>query len=273
VDNLKLLMANLDNFHILPEQRELFEKSVVVRDGFFGTKADKKNIVYRKRNFVNLIAQSNFPDVAERWNALPQSVKDRWAQAGEWSFQSGWDLFAQDTNYRVANGILGVGEANIFHQFKVGHIHIESPATAISIYQTIFAPFDTFFDMSINYCNRLVSTGAGSYAKMFLNIYVDEEWTQYWTSEELDLTDSGWWDYVQDSYDFEGVTILQMYVSIEIHNMTGDFFFDGVSLIRSDVNLLNDYNCNNIENIWRPVSVPVGASFKSVYSQNKLYQE
>lgn len=266
-------MANLENFHILPEQRELFEKSVVVRDGFFGTKADKKNITYRKRNFENLIAQSHFPDVAERWNALPQSVKDRWASAGEWSFQSGWDLFAQDTNYRIANGIAGVGEANIYHQFKVGHIHIESPATSISIYQNITGDYDTFFDMSINYCNRLVSAGSGSYCRMFLNIYVDEEWTQYWTSEELYLDDGSWWTYNGDSYDFEGVTILQMYVSIEIHNMTGDFFFDGVSLIRSDVNLLADYNCNNIEMSWQPISLPTGASFASVYSRNEFYKE
>lgn len=265
-------MASLENFHILPEQRELFEKSVVVRSGFFGEKADKKNIVYRKRNFKDLVAQSNFPDVAALWNALTPSIKERWSQAGEWSFQSGWDLFAQDAGYRIANGIFGVGEANVYHQFKVGHIHIEAPATSIAIYQSINFYPSGWFDMAINYCNRLVSTGAGSYVKMFLNLYIDEEWTQYWTSEELDLSDGGWWNYVGDSYNFDGVTILQCYISIEIHNMRGDLFFDGVSLIMNDINFTQDYNCNNIETSWFPISVPSGANFQSVYSQNELYK-
>lgn len=265
-------MANLDNFHILPEQEELFYKAVTVRDGFFGTKADKKFMEYRKRNFKSLIEQSQFPTIAEAWNSLSDAMKLRWESAGSWSFQSGWDLFAQDTSYRMTNHISGLGDPSDYHQFKVGHIHIGAPATSIIIKQPFPLGKGRTFDMSINFMSKLVSVGAGSYASLFLNFYIYENGEYYWASEEVSFYENGWWSFNGDSYDLNGVDIREVYMSIEVHNMQGDLYFDGVSLVSEDVNLANDYNCNNIDTSWQAVSVPATAFFESIYSRNSFYK-
>ncbi|EKE18783.1 MAG: hypothetical protein ACD_9C00239G0003 [uncultured bacterium] len=269
-------MPILTNFHLQPEDAELFYKSVVVRPGFWGDKADKKDVIYRKRNFEPLITQSAFPVVAELWNALADSIKDRWASAGYWSGQTGWELFSQDTNYRVNNGILGIGEANLYHQFMVGKITPGGANGEIKITQPIQMQIPGDFSFYINAISKLTSMGAGSFAKFILTISfhdpADDPGEIVTYDYEYDLSDLLWWGYVGDTWPYADVTDISASLSIHIYKMTGSLYIDGVEFNFNDVNHIKDFQCNEIENNWLPVIGPVGSDFRSVYSRNSFYQ-
>lgn len=264
-------MPKVSNFHITPEQEELFQRSCVFKSQSYGDKVDSKFTIFRKRNFESLIKQSSFPDVAVAWNTLTDYQKSRWSDAGYYSQQSGWDLFAQDTAYRIANGIQGIGEPNLYHQFKVGHIHVGAPATSIAIKQDVNLAQVPAYDFAINYFANLTATGAGAYAFLFLNFYIfiDGEWG--WWEEDLSFYNSDRWEYTDDYYDFSLYPITQMYISIEIYNMQGDLYIDGLSLISCDINYAKDWQCDNIGLTWSSISVPSGAYYESVYSRNVFY--
>lgn len=264
-------MPKVENFHISPEQEELFYKSCVKKIQSYGTKIDKKDIIWRKRNFYEIEQQSVIPAVAQAWNDLRDWQQALWNDAGYYADMSGFALFSQDTAWRIANGIPGIGEPNIYHQFKVGHIKIEAPATSIIIKQPIAFGYNTEFAMGINYKSNLVSAGPSAYALLMLNFYIfiDEEWG--WWEEDLGLYPNDRWEFTDDYYDFGLDPITEMYLSIEIHDMQGDLYFDGVYLIAGDQNLANDWQCDKIEYSWLSVSLPAGAYFNSVYSRNSFY--
>lgn len=264
-------MPLVTNFHITPEEEELFYKSCTKRESFYGTKIDKKDIVYRTRNFADLIAQSQFPDVATAWNSLSNYEKGLWTYAGYWADKSGWDLFAQDMAYRISNAIAGIGEPNIYHQFKVGWIHIEAPASSIIIRQNISVPANPTVEFSINFCNLLVPTSGTYYATFSLYFYSD-----YWDpgelwEEGLYIDEGDRWAWNNDVYYLSDMDPYGFYLTIEVYNMRGDLYIDGIECVVNDVNLVNDWQCDIIESSWVPVSVPAGASFASVYSRNSFY--
>lgn len=264
-------MPKLNNFHITPEQEDLFYKSIVINNGFYGQRADKKNALPSRAKLELLYDQSFFPTVAEYWNSLPPYQKQLWQNAAVWSFQSGWDLFAQDTAYRLANNIYGLGEPNVYHQYKVGHIHIAAPAAKINIKQVIFPFARSIIDFSVNFFSNLVAVASPSYCNFYFNFYADLGDGLQWYEEDLYIFNDTVWNYLFDSYNLAGYNIISAFVSIEINNMRGDLYFDGISLVGNDLNLLSDYNCNNIETSWQSVDVPAGASFQSVYSRNAFY--
>ncbi|MFZ2153995.1 MAG: hypothetical protein WAV16_02075 [Candidatus Moraniibacteriota bacterium] len=262
-------MVLVDNINVPPEVLELWEKSCVLNTGFFGDKVDKKNIVWRKRNFKSLIAQSAFPSVAQLWGGLTEQEQFDWDDAGYWSGQSGWDLFVQDTLYRINNNIPGLAIPNVYHQFKVGRIQIESPAEEIEIRQNYNVQFNDFASWAFNVLANLTSTGSGSFARIRVHVefhdpaddpgeVVDWDW-------DYDISTNDEWDYFGDDYDFSTLQIFSFYFEVHIYKMRGTVYIDGTELIYNDQNLAYDSQCNYFEFNWDRLTVPSGASILSVY--------
>lgn len=264
-------MASVEDQDVPPEYAELYEKNLTTRPGWWGVKVDKKYEIFRKRNFGDLIAQSYFPTIAEKWNALTATMKGRWDSAGEYSAQSGWDLFAQDTAYRIANAIPGLGEPHWAHQFKVGCIKIESPASAIEIKLNLARFSAVTPDFLFNYCCKLSSVGAGSYARIYFDFHIQYDEEDYWDYFAWDISWVGGWDLIYDLLDVYGADIVESYLTIKIYNMRGNLYFDGLVVLCNDINIVPDWQCNLIESSWLSVNVPSGASFASVYSRNAFY--
>lgn len=264
-------MANVQNFHILPEQEELFYKACSLRTGWWGDKIDKKKIVYRKRNFKNLVEQSYFPDISAAWNSLTAYKQGLWNEAGQWAEMSGWDLFAQDMSYRLANNILGIGEANLYHQFMVGKLTLEGSANDLKIRQNINLGLNRQLEMAVNFISRLTPIASPNWVDLYLyfEFYDAGEWVLY--SENLSLDGSDQWYYSGDYYDLGSYQLRNMYLQIEIHNMQGSLFVDGITLIGQNSNLVTDWQFDNIQSSWTPVNVPSGASYESVYWRNDFY--
>lgn len=269
-------MTSIDNFHITPEQEELFNKSCIVRSGFWGTKVDKKFMVWRRRNFGNLIDQNVIPDIAVRWNALTDQQRLDWTNAGYYADMSGWDLFATDTSYRVVHNITGLGEPNFYHQYFVGAVHILTPASAIIIQQNYILSTIIPIDFGFNFCSKLVSVGAGSYAIWITRIYFDYDTGDgiehiVW-DYECDVSSSWWWEYYSDVFNELDSFNIRIEFRIEVYNMRGSLYIDGVELIYNDQNYAIDKQCNDIFSNWIRTSYPSGCLIESLYSRNSFYQ-
>jgi len=262
-------MSKVDDINVPPETQELWDRSLVINEHFSGTRVDKKAVIYRKRNFTSLIARGQFQGLANLWNSLTELQQEDWDDAGYWAGMTGWDLFAQDTIYRINNGLLGVAVPDLYHQFFVGKIEIQDPASSIQLSQLYSGNhnipvdfyFNAFFDMS--------SVGAGSYAKLTSSVYF-RNWTgDFWENiiwdYEYDLTEYTEWTYFGDSFDEEDVEIIWVQFSIDIYNMRGVMYIDGIEFNYDDENHADDFQCNVFQTSWQSVDVPSGSSFQSVY--------
>lgn len=267
-------MSLVDNINVPPESAELWNKACVVRSGFFGTKVDRKDVVWRKRNFPSLIARSSVSGLAALWNALTSAEQSAWDDAGYWAQKSGWDLFAQDTIYRLDHNIPGVATPNLYHQYKLGEIKMTGAGQEVRLTQFYGGDFNSNVAWAMNVLCALSSAGAGSYAKWIVKVK-----TGYWLDDingpevityEYDLTEFTSWDYISDSY-LDGF-IAGNNVSFEIHiyNMTGSLYIDGMEFDHDDQNFAVDWQCDNIEISWLRNIVSGGSVVQSIYPPDTI---
>jgi hypothetical protein len=267
-------MTLVSDIVVPPEYQELWEKACIIRFGYYGDKVDKKFITWRKRNFPSLIARGSFQDIANLWNGLTATQQSDWDDAGYWSAQSGWDLFAQDTLYRINNEILGLATPNLYHQFKLAEIKLESPATELLITQEYNSMFESDINWAFNILCDMSSTGAGSYAKFVVKVA-----TGYWDDDtdtpevieyEYDLTEFTDWDYVSDTYvdGFYGKGSVTF--EIHVYKMQGSLYIDGIELDCDDQNYATDWQCDAIEYNWNNKILTTGATFKSIYPPDSI---
>jgi len=262
-------MTKVVDQNIPPENYDAFVKACRIVNHFSGLKIDKKEITYRKRNFASLKDISNAGGCGSLWWALTEQQRADWYDAAYWTNMSGWDLFFLDTSYRLANGINGVATPSLMHQYLVGKINIESPASSITIYKRYTGIPSVEVSFASNVKVDLVSVGAGSYARMTVRVK-----TGYWLDdiEDWEIIDYVWdlteftdWDYVSDFYD--GGFVGENYVEfiIDVYNMRGIVYVDGFELWVNSENIFIDYQCDNFQSNFIGYSVPAGSSFLSVY--------
>lgn len=267
-------MPRVDNFILPPEYEELWKKACVYNQSYFGDKVDKKNIIWRRRNFPSLIARGNFQGLAQLWNSLTWSQQSDWDDAGYYSGQSGWDLFAQDTLYRIANGLQGVATPNLYHQFKIGELIIPAPITHVKISQTY--NFNNVSDKTfmLNLFSNLVSVGAGSYAEVRFIVTYWDDWNlpaHLERDDEFtwDISDLAGWDWFGDG-GFSTTLVKSIEFEIEIYNMQGIVYFDGMTMIDDLVNVAVDWQCAEVEFHWSKIVFPSGTILHSIYPPDNI---
>lgn len=267
-------MTGVININVPPDVEELWSKSCTIRAGYWGDKVDKKNIVWRKRNFTSLIARGSYQNIASLWESLTAEQQSEWDDAGYWAGMSGWDLFVSDTLYRIQNEILGLATPSDYHQYFVGELKIESPASSAKVSQFFYGVPDTGVNWAINVKSALESIGAGSYAKLIVSVrtgYIIEE-----TNEpeiivfEEDLTLLENWDWIEGGY-FDGFWGTgEITFTIEVYNMRGSLYIDGIEMDWNDENHFHDWQCNNVHYNWQLDSLPAGSSFESIYPPDTI---
>ena len=262
-------MPIVKNLNVPPEVQDLWNKSCVARPGYFGKKVDKKFYIHRRRNFTSLIARSQFQSISSIWNGLTDDERDAWDDAGGWSGQTGWDLFAQDTIYRKNNKLPGLAVPNGYHQFKVGLISLVSPVTEVHLYQNLPGFLGAKIYWYINYLSKLVSAGAGSYARMTVTItsYENDDTPDNATPNDFDfdLPAGSAWDWVTYEDDYSDSIVTGIVVHLHIYKMTGKLYLDGLGIEHDDTNFALDPQFNDFKNNWKVDTLPQGAFFKSVY--------
>ena len=291
-------MSRVTTFEVPPEQEELFFKSLRWGNQFVNPRIIAKERPLSRAQKQAVADVSFLPDIAVLWNSLGIDDQNMWADAAFYSGQTGYALFIQDTSYRIKNSISGLATPDVYHQYKVGKIHLPNVAQynlfaqdhydAYYIARKITGSQDRLepvlitetpvwpFFLAINFKTNLVSNGAGSFAFCGVEIeWWDGEDDQVSYIEHALSLQSGW-DYKSGSLVDPGGTITRYSVYFEFNNVYGDVWFDVPELIYSSQNFVRDSNCDNIdedipnlgvtiEPIWGDAYPSHNATIESVY--------
>jgi len=250
---------------------------------------EKKSLLYY-RQMVTLCA--------EYWKELSQGDRDLWIEAAGYSNQRGYNLFVQDTVYRIKYGIPGLATPDNLHQFKVGRIVIEAPSDAIRLAQfhpysyyiqkkvagtksqyapvEVTEPFTLPLEISINYKSYLEAAGANPSATFYAEIYHNYQGATRTTTLALPIDLASDWTNVSDTISSVIGEPIGYALFIDIQDCTGELQFDDVKAVHSSVNWVRDYKCNAIDvsftkqfyqvpRNWVPQIISDDAWFDSVY--------
>lgn len=155
---------------------DLLEKSIKIRDRYGSPRMDRKDVVWRKRNYNTFIDNSPLSSVALLWDVQGDDTKALWDTAGAACGLTGYQLFVQDVSFRMANGMTPLHTPNPFYQYKVLSVelpvaydesyiwqphydiyHVKTPVTGkkdmyywAEIQETMASPFAVSFDALMN---------------------------------------------------------------------------------------------------------------------------
>lgn len=134
-------MAKTGEITLTPAEEELYLKALRIENRYTSPIVNKKDITYSRRSFKELVAMSKFEECAILWEQEAESLKTAWDNAGAVCGLTGWELFLQDTTYRLENGLVGTGSPNLLRQYKVLKIGLNSAAIALSADQWHSSPY------------------------------------------------------------------------------------------------------------------------------------
>lgn len=291
-------MATIGGLDVPNELIELFKQLVRISDNNrYGSVAQNGHLLSRAQR-VNISTRSLLPQIGAMWDSLTVEQKNAWKAAAAVSHYNAWNLFVQDTAYRLKHDIAGIATPNLFYQYKVGRIEINAPATRVKIAQyhppyfykarKVTGSKGLYEDIKISeklqlpltigcsYKSQLTSVGAGAYAKMYALVKssyqgrtieteaaINFNLNQDWTSEDFILSEVIG---VARSYD----------LYIDIYNCRGAFMWDNTRAEHSGSNYARDTRNNDVNNepsrvnwqiekSWQEEILPVGAAYDSIY--------
>lgn len=257
----------------------------------------KSGIIPEKKKY-DAPGRSFLPAVGEMWRALSEPERTAWKNAGAQTNLNGWNLFVQDTCYRLKYGHEGLATPANTHQYKVGRMQIDAPASKLVISQThpiewyklkkVTGTKSQYYEVSVqeqlmlpltiglSYRSDLTAAGASPIAKFYAKVIshyqgrdietqvgFDFDFTSDWTRETTSLT--------------EVLGVARWYsLFVELRDVRGYVEFDNVLASHSGSNYARDFRCNDIDTplsrtffqvtkSWEGIEVPIGADFESVY--------
>jgi hypothetical protein len=253
---------------------------------------------YRKKG---LNQKSLLPQISVLWNTLTTEQKEAWALAGAECKLTGWNLFVQDTCFRIVNDIAGLATPSTLHQSFVGKIVIADPATEIKIaqyhpntywvqkkvtgFKGMYEPklvtenFGLPLEISINYKSDLTSCGAGSFAKFYARIFNSYQGHDDSQIVEIPFDFSANWKNATATISNLRGTIIGYTLFIELYNLRGTLLFDNIKATHNATNWVRDPFCKNIDitftkaffqipKNWVAVTLPEGAEYDSIYPED-----
>lgn len=293
-----IFVAKVSYVDIPVEVTADYWRQLTPQDRYTFSRVSKKiNLQSRKRK-AGVSGRSLLPQIATLWEGLTQGEKDDWTVAGGYSGLNGWRLFVKDTSARIINELSGSASPSVFHQAWTGQLHIEAPADELKIAQYHPAFYYVYrkktgtksqyepvkvtefltlpLELEVSYKNELVSGGAGSFAKLYANVWSLYQGRDISTLCEVSLLGAGGWQ-------SGGATIssvvgqpIRYDLFIHIYKMTGDLFVDNIRAEHGGQNWVRDTYCDDINQgftrayyqiakHWTGVVAPEGTWFESIY--------
>jgi len=294
-------MARIGFLNIDSALKKRFFKSVKQGERFVYSKLVKNKSLCSRKKKAKLRNFSLLSNIKNQWSSLDSLQKTAWFSSGEQIGMNGYNLFVQDTSYRIKNNISNLSIPSVLYQYFVGKITISSPVINFHIKQEhprnyyIFALVDGKKTMqkqveitevftlpltiSLNYRSNFVSVGPNSSAKLYAEIWHAFEGKNLFSILEINLDFVSDWKNAEISLSELSGTIVSYSLHIEIKDLQGELFFDNIKAIHSGQNWAIDSACNDINNSlsqkfynikknWESVDVPVGSKYESVYYNN-----
>lgn len=262
-------MATVEDLDIDPALEDLMLECVKIRDRYGNPRIDKKLIVWRKRNYKELESLSQIIPAADQWDRLSSGEKSAWDTAASYCGLTGYQLFIQDTAFRILNGLLGFATPNIHHQYKVMEfitgddceefylfqthppsywVYEHVPGTKntfrwVEIEENIAAPFLLEFD----YRSQLEATDAGVeyYVIVFFDGIKNGVPDYDAISFNLDLVTD--WQRFSEELNPDLDTISEYWVEFDAVWVSGWVQFDNFNFFHDGQNWAFDPRCDNID--------------------------
>lgn len=291
-------MAQTGALEIPAELIELFRKLISPTNNRRTGSIRKHGYLPSKAQILALTTRSLLPQIRELWNGLDEPGRQAWKDAAAVTHMNGWNLFVQDTAYRLKYGLGGLVIPSLLHQYKVGHIQINAPAQKVVLAQ--YHPIKYYIskkmrgnttlreDVAIteklvlplnietSYRAALTAVGAEYIARFYAIVYSSYQGRTIETEFGFDIDLST--DWVRDTATLTEVIGLARYYNlwIVLDGVRGYFEWDNVVAEHTGTNYARDHRCldvNNeltrvnfqIESSWEEQFLPTGAAFGSVY--------
>ncbi len=311
------------SYQLIPAGLEdLFFKCLKSGDRFTYARISRSNTIISRKLKYKLTAKSLLPIIKDYWNGFTAGEVAAWNAAAAICGKKGYRLFVQDQSYREKYDVAGVATPSLFHQYKVGYLKIEDPANEIKITQLhpqfywvlravsgkkgmkepvkVTENFTLPLTIGLNYKANLVSQGAGSFARLYGEIWsiyqgLDIK-TQFYIDLDLDtanfaafgFAEFGSWEFgnsgvddwasVEATCDFVHGLAVGYDLYIHLYNLRGDLYIDNIKAEHNAQNWARDMYCLDINQAftkafyqipkhWAAVILPNGAGYDSVYPE------
>ena len=291
-------MAKISYITIPPELEAPYKACLRPGDRFIFSRIVRKNPFISRVKKTLLLQKQIIVECAATWKSFSQEVRDLWIEMAAYCGLRGYNYFVQDEAYRIRYGIPGHSDPVAEHQYKVGRIIIQDPATEIRIAQfhpssyyvqkkvqgtksqynpvQVNEPFSLPLTISISYEANLQSAGAEPTATFYAEIYHNYQGNTLTTRLKIPLSLSQEWTTEEVSLSSVIGVAIGYNLYIDIHDCTGELRFDNVKAVHNSTNWVRDFRCNNIDQSftrqyyqvprnWVPQIISDDAFFDSVY--------
>lgn len=289
----------LTGFLEVPEELKiLFQQLVRVNDAQRYGSVAKQGYFPTPYQKLKISTRSLLPRISELWNGLDTTQQNAWKLAGSQTNMNGWNLFVQDTAYRLKFGISGLATPSIYHQYKVGKIEINSPANGALLAQYHPAQYYKLskvpgskalytdvkiteflrlpLEVGLSFRSDLVSFGDEPIAEFYAEITSSYQGRDIITKVGFTIPLSSGWTRETATIS-EVIGVARSYnLWLNFNNVRGSFYWDNVLAYHSSNNFARDFRCTDVNNeltrinymiekSWEEEFLPNGTAFGSVY--------
>lgn len=291
-------MALTGYLDVPPELLELFQKLISPTSNRRTGAVRKSGYLPSKKRISDLTTRSLLPQIRDLRDSLSPTEIAAWKAAALAARQNWWNLFVQDTAYRLKYGIDGLATPSTLHQYKVGRIEIAAPATSVKLTQyhpnkyyvnkkirgatslredvAVYENFTLPLQLEISYRSKLSPVAAAPAARFYAIIFSSYQGRTIETELDLNLSLNTEW--TRATVHIDSVIGMARYYQlfIELTDVQGAFEWDNVAAIHNGVNWARDWRCSDVNNeltrtnfqiekSWEELFLPYKTGFDSVY--------
>jgi hypothetical protein len=291
-------MAIIGGLTIPDELIALFRKLVRVNDQYRYGSVARIGHLLSKEKMLNVSSRSLLPQVRDLWASLSDAEKLLWKTAGNTINYNMWNLFVQDTSYRLKYGIPGLAVPSTLHQYKVGRLEISAPADSARLAQyhpehyyksvkvtgtkglyedvKITERLQLPLEVGLSYRAEFTATSGSPIARFYAVVTSSYQGRDIETEVGFDIDLSTDWQR-QTVTITEALGVVRSYdLYLEFTDVRGWFEWDNVLSRHSGTNFARDFRCNDVNNAldrvnyqieksWEEELLPAGSAFDSVY--------
>lgn len=291
-------MAIVNGIDIPDELLKLFNDLVrVVDPRRYGTAGFNGHLLSPAAK--NKVSQrSLLPQISAYWASLTTGEKNAWKAAGDEMSYNAWNLFVQDTAYRLKFGLSGLATPSTLHQYKVGKLQITAPASAARLAQ--YHPISYYVSrkvkgskalyedvklteklvlpltVGLSFKSALTATSGTPIAKFYATIISSYQGRNINNTCGFDIPLTSDWQR-QTAICTEVIGVVRSYnLYLTFTDVRGQFYWDNLLAEHTATNWARDFrstDVNNeltranyqIEKSWEEELLPTGSAFDSVY--------
>ena len=291
-------MAQVGALEVPPELLELFHKLVSVSDTRRTGSVRKHGYLQSKKKILNLTTRSLLPQIRDLRASLTTEDIEAWKEAAAEGRQNWWNLFVQDTAYRLKHGLPGLATPSVLHQYKVGRIEIQAPATRVLLTQyhpikyyvskkmrgntsvrvdvPVIERLQLPLTIGTSYRANLSAVGAEARARMYAIVISHYQGRDIQTELSFDFDLVTGWTRTELALN-EVIGVARTYqLFIELNDVQGAFEWDNALANHTGTNWARDWRCSDVNNeltrenyqiekSWEELFLPFRTAFDSVY--------